>query len=388
MADLMSSQKLLYEVIVPPKATIALPNTAIYNMIRFWGRKPWNIVRRYIEHYTKEGELVFDPFAGCGVVTIEGLKTRRRTIYNDLNKFLRFLARASCKPVDIGKLEEYFKILTQQVLRKRHQVLLNGKSTLIEYDWLYTTKCPEDNMPATIHDVIFVLSYKPIKDKEKLSKLVRVARKRKTAKLAVTLYKIISKHKQITHPEVISKAKVNVAPEMYLRAIRVLEGFGLIINVGETPTLIRYKCSNKKCKGREKKPDRQDIEKLDKISHMKPAYFYPTDRLYYPSGERFLTKRPGTESVDRLFTGRTLIALSIIRNEIKQLDAEDSIKEALFLCFVAILEHVSKMQRPNKKGWDAKNYIIRPVFLEQNVFPVFKRRFKRIIEGKREVQRE
>jgi len=383
-----SCQKLLYEVALPPKAAVAFPNTAIYNMIRFWGRKPWNIVRKHVEHYTKEGEIVFDPFAGCGVATIEALKTGRRSIYNDLNRFLRFLARTSCKPVDIDKLKEYFKILTEQVLQKKHTVSLDGKPTPIDYDWLYSTTCPADNMPATVCDVIYVLSYKPIENREKLSKLVRVGRKRKVAKLAVALYKVISKHKQITHPEVVREAKARVAPEMYMRAIRILEYFGLIVNVGETPTLIRYKCSNKRCKKKEKEPKREDIAKLDEISRMTSTYYYPKDSLYYPSKERFLTKRPGTESVDKLFTKRTLIALSIIRNEIEQLDVEDSIKETLFLCFAAILEHVSKMQRPNKKGWDAKNYIIRPVFLEQNVYSVFETRFERIVAGKKEIEKE
>jgi len=373
---------------MPPKAAVAFPNTAIYNMIRFWGRKPWNIVRKHVEHYTKEGEIVFDPFAGCGVAAIEALKTHRRSIYNDLNKFLRLLARTSCKPVDINKLKEYSKILKKQVLQEGHTVLVEGKATSIDYDWFYTTFCPADNMPATIRDVIYVLSYKPVEDREKFAKLVRVGKKRKIAKLAVTLYKVICKHKQTTHPELVEEAKVKVAPEMYMRAIRVLEDFGLIVNVGETPILIRYKCSNKKCSGNEKKPSRQDIEKLDEIAKMKPAYFYPTDSLHYPSCERFLTKRPGTESVNKLFTGRTLIALSIIRNGIEQLDAEDSIKESFFLCFAAILEHVSKMQRPNKKGWDAKNYIIRPVFLEQNVYPAFETRFNRLVAGKEEVEKE
>jgi len=62
----MSSQKLLYDVIVPPKASVALPNTTIYNMIRFWGRKPWNIVRRHVEHYTKEGEIKTKELAKMG----------------------------------------------------------------------------------------------------------------------------------------------------------------------------------------------------------------------------------------------------------------------------------------------------------------------------------
>ena len=63
-----------------PPIDHALPNTPIYNMIRFWGRKPPNLVRKYIEHYTEEGEVVLDLFAGCGVVPVEALRPRRRAI--------------------------------------------------------------------------------------------------------------------------------------------------------------------------------------------------------------------------------------------------------------------------------------------------------------------
>lgn len=386
----MQKQKLAYDIITPPKASVALPNTNIYDMIRFWGRKPWNIVRKYIEHYTNAGHVVFDPFGGCGVVAVEALKAERRAIYNDLNSFLNVLAKTSCKPIDVEKLKEYFEILKRQVSQKTHPVKQDGKSIPIKYDWLYTTICPKDGGEGKIREVIFTLAYKPIINKDRFSKLVIASRKLKTAKLAITLYKIMQKHKQITHPEAVRKAKtkVQVTPELYTRAINFLEGFGLITNIGEIPTLIRFKCSKEKCKCKEKKPDKQDIEKLNTISKMIPDYFFPTDRLHYPHDERFLTKRPGTESVDRLFTKRALIALSIIRQEIDQLDTEDSIKESFLLCFAAILEHVSKMQRPNKKGWDAKNYIIRPVFLEQNVFSVFKRRFQSIVRGKNEIRRE
>ena len=74
-----------------PPIDHALPNTPIYDMIRFWGRKPHNLVNKYIDCYTEDNEIVFDPFAGCGVVATESLRLRRRVIYNDLNKFCRFI---------------------------------------------------------------------------------------------------------------------------------------------------------------------------------------------------------------------------------------------------------------------------------------------------------
>jgi adenine-specific DNA methylase len=46
------------------------------------------------------------------------------------------------------------------------------------------------------------------------------------------------------------------------------------------------------------------------------------------------------------------------------------------------------MQRPNKKGWGVETYWIPPTFLEQNVLRTFQNRFKTILKGKEEANRE
>jgi len=183
---------------------------------------------------------------------------------------------------------------------------------------------------------------------------------------------------------------LDARPEDITRAINdILADRGFIKETGEIPVKIAYKCSNKNCsrKIRLKDLDKVDTDKLRKLDKMIPCYFFPKERLFYDS-ERFLTQRPGTESIDKLFTNRNKIVLSILRDEIVKLKTEGNIKNVLMLCFAAILEHVSKMERPNKKGWGVKNYIIHPVFLEQNVLHVFKNRFKSIIEGKEEAKTE
>ncbi len=39
--------------------------TGLYSMHKYWGKKPHNIVRSFIERYTQSGDLVLDPFLGC-----------------------------------------------------------------------------------------------------------------------------------------------------------------------------------------------------------------------------------------------------------------------------------------------------------------------------------
>jgi len=88
--------------IKPPAPETPERNTAIYDAIRWWGRKPWSIVRNYVEKYSRKNDVVFDPFAGCGVVAIESLKTGRRTIYNDLNPLAYFIARTLSAPTKLA----------------------------------------------------------------------------------------------------------------------------------------------------------------------------------------------------------------------------------------------------------------------------------------------
>ena len=83
----------------------------LYSMHKYWGKKPHNIVRSFIECYTKEGQIVMDPFCGSGVTAIEALLAKRKAIAIDLNPIANFITRATLLPVDpIGIEIEYKNI--------------------------------------------------------------------------------------------------------------------------------------------------------------------------------------------------------------------------------------------------------------------------------------
>jgi adenine-specific DNA methylase len=63
---------------IPPE-----PHTAMYVWHKYWSRKTWNVVAEFIRHYTREQDVVFDPFAGSGVVAIEALRHKRRAIESE-----------------------------------------------------------------------------------------------------------------------------------------------------------------------------------------------------------------------------------------------------------------------------------------------------------------
>jgi 16S rRNA G966 N2-methylase RsmD len=107
---------------IPPQA-----HTPMYNWHKFWSRKTWNVVAEFIRTYSKEGEIVFDPFAGSGVVAMEALKQKRRVIICDLLPVATEIARLTIKPVTEVKLIDAFRRVEAEVRDK----ILN----------LYRTKC-------------------------------------------------------------------------------------------------------------------------------------------------------------------------------------------------------------------------------------------------------
>src|SRR5207247_851366 len=64
-----------------------------YGVHPYFTRRPANVVRKYIEHYSREAETVLDPYGGTGVTAIEAFLAGRRAIHNDINPFANFLAR-------------------------------------------------------------------------------------------------------------------------------------------------------------------------------------------------------------------------------------------------------------------------------------------------------
>jgi 16S rRNA G966 N2-methylase RsmD len=85
-----------------------------YQVHEYPGRKPWYIIRKYIERYSRPGEVILDPFCGSGVVPCEALVTRRRAVALDIDPLAVFVSRMTCiSPIDLGKLQTTFSEVEQ-----------------------------------------------------------------------------------------------------------------------------------------------------------------------------------------------------------------------------------------------------------------------------------
>jgi len=96
----------------------ARPHTPIYMMHKYFARRPWNVFRELISHYTAPGDIILDPFCGGGVTIVEALKLQRKAIGVDLNPLATYVTLMEVTPVDLKVLKHVFAELSQKLKRE------------------------------------------------------------------------------------------------------------------------------------------------------------------------------------------------------------------------------------------------------------------------------
>ena len=96
----------------------AMPHAPVYTMHKYFARRPWNVFREIISHYTKPGEIVLDPFSGGGVTVVEALKLGRKVIGVDVNPLATYVTRMEVQPVDVELLQHAFLSVKRNVKRR------------------------------------------------------------------------------------------------------------------------------------------------------------------------------------------------------------------------------------------------------------------------------
>ena len=98
--------------------TIPKSYTGIYSMHKYWSKKPFNIVDKYIEQYTDAGDIVLDIFSGSGINNIEAVLLGRKTIGIDINPMSIFIMRQTLDRIEPEKIENEFLKLKKNIQKK------------------------------------------------------------------------------------------------------------------------------------------------------------------------------------------------------------------------------------------------------------------------------
>lgn len=124
----------------------ALSHTAPYKIHKYFARRPWNVFENLIEIFSRENDIVLDPFCGGGTTIYEGLKLNRKVVGFDLNPLSIFVVSNMVKKgEDISGLFGAFQKVISYTgeLYQDYYFIQNDKKVYI--DWIETTyiiSCP------------------------------------------------------------------------------------------------------------------------------------------------------------------------------------------------------------------------------------------------------
>lgn len=123
-------------------STIATNKNSLYDSMLYWSQKPYNICDLILEKFSKENDIILDPFMGSGVTIIESLnkKFSRNAIGIDINETPIFLCDTVLKKYD---------------LKSFNNIIANVKEKISKIEEVYYTKCTCGNKNAIIKKILY-----------------------------------------------------------------------------------------------------------------------------------------------------------------------------------------------------------------------------------------
>lgn len=91
-----------------------------------------NIVQKLINDYTKPGNLIVDPFGGCGTTLVEAKISGRKSIGVDINPIAKLITDIKTKPIDPKKLKKLHAMFLE-IYNKTPDAIPSFKTDRLDY---------------------------------------------------------------------------------------------------------------------------------------------------------------------------------------------------------------------------------------------------------------
>jgi len=298
-------------------------NSSIYNAFSYHTKVPHKAITKFIQHYTKEEDIVFDGFCGSGMTGVASQSLGRKAILSDLSPIASFIAYNYNNSIN-----------AEQFTKEVDELLKNIRQ---ECSWLYETNHIESA------------------ENTRTGKQPKLFNENEKGKIEYTVWsdkficpycneeyvfwdaavdeenKKVNKNYECPH----CKAELNKRDSE--RAMETIYDSSIgkeVTMAKQVPVLINYSIGKTRF---EKKPDENDLELIQKIQNMEIPYWFPTNEL--PNG--YNTEQPknshGLTHIHHFYTKRNLWVLSSLWDKIKSIHMK--------IVLLILLANNSKMSR-------------------------------------------
>jgi DNA modification methylase len=311
-------------------------NTELYNAHSYHTKVPPEAIIPFLEHYTRPGDVVLDPFSGSGMTGVAASLTGRKAILNDLSVAAAHLGYNHTRPCDhqklllgFGELYERLRPEFEQLYETRDE---NGVQGYVLYTlWSRDARCPKCHGLFSMWDVI----------------------DRKTGRMGTTITCV---HCQAIFPKQGLKYE------------------------GNRPVLISYE--TRAGKRHERAPTSWDLQHIgafrrDTITDWYPEVPLGPDREMYIRSALHLQQ---VSSVADFYTARNLRALALLWREINT-EKDLRVRHALAFAFTNTAWHGTRMRRFNARGGQRPltgTLYIPQLSSEANVLEVMRNKVKQL----------
>jgi DNA modification methylase len=119
-------QPALFNLDLKSVEDISNPDTykGISSFHKYWGKKPIESIAYFIQNFTKENDIVLDPFLGSGLISRECLSQNRRFIGIDLNPFAIEHSNFLINPPSSSEYIKAFELIESKVKNKINNTYL------------------------------------------------------------------------------------------------------------------------------------------------------------------------------------------------------------------------------------------------------------------------
>ncbi len=319
-------------------------NDPIYGSHNYHTKVPPKAIMRYVLHYTNPGDIVLDGFSGSGMTGVAVKKCgnpdsafklqiehempsvkwgKRKAILNDLSPAATFITFGH----NVGVDALWYDKQAKDVLKKSEE----------EYGWVYKTKHIENAASGqislntgekegiinyTVWSDVFIC---PTCGEEII--FTEVQQSSENLRDAFICPRCSRKLKKGD----CERAKEYVYDELLKQTTEIAK---------QVPVLINYSYAGKKY---EKKPDAEDLKKIEEIASMSLPYKVPFIKL--PEG--YNTDQPrkshGVEYLHQFYTKRNLYVISVLYNNLACYETPE--RQILTFTFEQVLMGMSKIAR-------------------------------------------
>lgn len=323
-----------YDVTAFAEPLTSTKATALYLVHSYHqGKKPHNAIRRYIRHYTKPGDLVFDPFSGSGGTSLAALLEGRVAIATDRSPASTFITKNYCTAIDAQQLRKAMERVLEAVRK--------------EADFLYGTTCERCKKKATVAYTVYSQMFQCPRCMKRVALFDCPSAQGQTGAGKPKNIRICPHCKEKNHTE-----EINTSEETF----------------GHVPVLQCYQCEAG-CKparsvrshtdansAKRSAFEKYDLSKLKEIDEQAIPFWFPTERMMHvesDTGSWGVKWRAGTSNfrtVAELFTKRNLRALATLRDGILRFGRDH--QDVLLFALNAITLNCSRMYqyRESLKG--------------------------------------